>query len=155
MKNIFHVGSLSLTEQPASDTTHYAIRRAKEKGSIISYDPNYRASLWKDEETAKEQMRNLIPYVDIMKISDEETKLLTDKESPEEAAKILFQKGVKIVIVTLGSDGAYLYCQDGGVYIPGFLSKAVDTNGAGDPFVGGFFILYQQRWKETRSFYHG
>ena len=40
MKNIFHVGSLSLTEQPASDTTHYAIRRAKEKGSIISYDPN-------------------------------------------------------------------------------------------------------------------
>ena len=88
MKNIFHVGSLSLTEQPASDTTHYAIRRAKEKGSIISYDPNDRASLWKDEETAKEQMRNLIPYVDIMKISDEETKLLTDKESPEEAAEI-------------------------------------------------------------------
>lgn len=88
MKNIFHVGSLSLTEQPASDTTHYAIRRAKEKGSIISYDPNYRASLWKDEETAKEQMRNLIPYVDIMKISDEETKLLTDKESPKEAAEI-------------------------------------------------------------------
>ena len=54
MKNIFHVGSLSLTEQPASDTTHYAIRRAKEKGSVISYDPNYRGSLWKDEETAKE-----------------------------------------------------------------------------------------------------
>ena len=79
MKNIFHVGSLSLTEQPASDTTHYAIRRAKEKGSIISYDPNYRASLWKDEETAKEQMRNLIPYVDIMKISDEETKLFMGK----------------------------------------------------------------------------
>ncbi len=51
--HIFHVGSLSLTEQPARDTTHYAIRRAKEKGSIISYDPNYRASLWKDEETAK------------------------------------------------------------------------------------------------------
>ena len=76
-----------------------------------------------------------------MKISDEETKLLTDKESPEEAAKILFQKGVKIVIVTLGSDGAYLYCQDGGVYIPGFLSKAVDTNGAGDSFVGGFYIV--------------
>ena len=88
MKNIFHVGSLALTEQPASDTTHYAIRRAKEKGSIISYDPNYRASLWKDEETAKEQMRNLILYVYIMKISDEETKLLTDKESPEEAAEI-------------------------------------------------------------------
>ena len=49
---LFHVGSLSLTEQPARNTTHYAIRRAKEKGSIISYDPNYRASLWKDKKTA-------------------------------------------------------------------------------------------------------
>ena len=135
---IFHIGSLSLTEQPARDTTHYAIQRAKEKGSIISYDPNYRASLWKDEEMAKKQMRSLISYVDIMKISDEETKLLTDKESPEEAAVTLFRMGVKIVVVTLGSNGAYLYCKEGGVYIPGFVSKAVDTNGAGDSFWGGF-----------------
>ena len=80
--------------------------------SMISYDPNYRASLWKNEETAKEQMRSLIPYVDIMKISDEETELLTGKEKPEEAAEILFQKGVKIIAVTLGSDPGR--CKQGG-----------------------------------------
>ena len=97
-------------------------------------------------------MRSLVPYVDIMKISDEETKLLTDKESPEEAAKILFQKGVKIVIVTLGSDGAYLYCQDGGVYIHGFLSKAVDTNGAGDSFVGVFLYCISKDGKRPEVF---
>ena len=136
--HIFHVGSLSLTEQPARDTTNYAIQRAKEKGSIISYDPNYRASLWKDEERAKEQMRSLIPYVDIMKISDEETSLLTDRENPEEAAEFLFRKGVKIVAVTLGSEGAYIYCKDGEAYVPGFPSNVVDTNGAGDSFWGGF-----------------
>ena len=51
--NIFHVGSLSLTDQPARDTTFYAVKRAKNKGSVISYDPNYRASLWPDEKTAK------------------------------------------------------------------------------------------------------
>ena len=89
--HIFHVGSLSLTEQPARDTTHYAIRRAKEKGSIILYDSNYRVFLWKDEEIAKKQMRSLVPYVDIMKISDEETKLLTDKESPEEATETTYE----------------------------------------------------------------
>ena len=71
--NIFHVGSLSLTDQPARDTTFYAVRRAKNKGSVISYDPNYRASLWPDEKTAKKHMRSLVPYVDLMKISDEET----------------------------------------------------------------------------------
>ena len=138
--HIFHVGSLSLTEQPARDTTHYAIRRAKEKGSIISYDPNYRASLWKDEETAKKQMRSLVPYVDIMKISD------------EEATEILFRKGVKIVAVTLGSDGAYLYCKEGGVHIPGFVSKAVDTNGAGDSFWGGFLYCISKAGKRPEAF---
>lgn len=51
--NIFHVGSLSLTAQPARDTTLYAVKRARNKGSLISYDPNYRASLWPDEETAE------------------------------------------------------------------------------------------------------
>ena len=150
--NVFHVGSLSLTEQPVRGTTHYAIRRAKEKGSIISYDPNYRASLWKDEESAKVQMRSLIPYVDVMKISDEETDLLTDVKDPEEAAKLLYQKGVKIVTVTLGSEGAYLYCKEGGVRIPGFISNAVDTNGAGDSFWGGFLYCISKAGKRPEEF---
>lgn len=149
---IFHVGSLSLTEQPARDTTLYAIRRAKKNGSIISYDPNYRASLWKDEETAKEQMCSLIPYADIMKISDEETELLTGEVSPEKAASILFQKGIKIAVVTLGSKGAYLYCREGGVHIPGFVSEAVDTNGAGDSFWGGFLYCISKAGKQPEQF---
>lgn len=87
---IFHVGSLSLTEQPARDTTFYAVKRAKNKGSIISYDPNYRASLWENEETAIENMRSLIPYVDIMKISDEEIELLTEYKNMMEAVEELY-----------------------------------------------------------------
>ena len=149
---IFHVGSLSLTEQPARETTFYAIRRAKEKGSIISYDPNYRASLWKDEETAEEQMRSLIPYVDIMKLSDEESELMTGEKDVEKAAQILFQKGVKIVAVTLGSKGAYLYCKEGGAQVPGFASKSVDTNGAGDSFWGGFLYCISKDGRNPERF---
>ena len=150
--NIFHVGSLSLTEQPARDTTFYAVKGAKNKGSIISYDPNYRASLWKDEETAKEQMRSLIPYADIMNIADEETELVTGEVNTEEAAAILFQKGIKIAVVTLGSKGAYLYCKEGGVHIPGFVSEAVDTNGAGDSFWGGFLYCISKAGKQPEQF---
>ena len=149
---VFHVGSLSLTDQPARDTTFYAVLRAKEKGSIISYDPNYRASLWKDEETAKAQMRSLVPYVDMMKISDEETELLTGEKEPQKAAEILFQKGIKVVAVTLGSKGAYLYCKEGGVQIPGFASSAVDTNGAGDSFWGGFLYCISKAGKHPEMF---
>ena len=148
---VFHVGSLSMTHQPARETTLYAVYRAKEKGSIISYDPNYRSSLWKDAETAKRQMRSLIPYVDIMKISDEETELLTGKEKPEEAAKILFQKGVQIAVVTLGGAGAYLYCKEGGIQVPGFASKVADTNGAGDSFWGGFLYCISKSEKSLEQ----
>lgn len=136
--NIFHVGSLSLTNLPARDTTFYAVKRARQKGSIISYDPNYRASLWKSESDAIRHMRSLIPYTDVMKISDEETMLLTDQKDPEAAAKELYAQGVKVVAVTLGSKGAFLYCKEGGCTIPGFKSRVVDTNGAGDSFWGGF-----------------
>lgn len=147
--NIFHVGSLSLTDQPARDTTFYAVKRAKKKGSIISYDPNYRASLWKDEETAKKHMRSLVPYVDLMKISDEETELLTGHEDVREAAEALYHQGVKIVAVTLGGKGAYIYCKDGGCLVPGFaVSHVADTNGAGDSFWGGF--LYKISRAEKR-----
>ena len=116
---IFHVGSLSLTEQPARDTT---------------------------------QMRSLIPYADIMKISDEETELLTGKMKPEEAAEILFWEGIKIAVVTLGSKGAYLYCKEGGAHIPGFVSEAVDTNGAGDSFWGGFLYCISKSGKSPEQF---
>ena len=68
---IFATGSLALTDEPARSTCFAAVQEAKDHGSIIAYDPNYRASLWPDEKTAVQHMRSMIPYVDIMKISDE------------------------------------------------------------------------------------
>lgn len=150
--NIFHVGSLSLTDQPSRNTTFYAVKRARETGSIISYDPNYRASLWPDAETAMAHMRSLIPYADIMKISDEETGLLTDQDAVEAAAESLFKQGVKIVLVTLGAEGTYVYCKDGGRIVPGFASEVVDTTGAGDSFFGGVLYRINQAGKRPEEF---
>ncbi len=137
---IFHVGSLSLTNEPSKTTTFYAVKKAKENNSIISYDPNYRASLWENEDIAKSSMRSLIPYVDIMKISDEEVELLTGQKDIEKGAQILFNQGVKLVTITLGSKGAYVYFNNRGKIISGYKSKVVDTTGAGDSFWGG--LLY-------------
>lgn len=138
---IFHCGSLSLTDEPARSATHQAIALAKASGVKISYDPNYRDSLWPNEETAIEQMRSLVPMVDIMKISDEETALLTDHADPQEAAKILLTQGPKVVAITLGSQGALVANASGSRTVPGFKSKVADTNGAGDSFWGA--MLYQ------------
>lgn len=135
---IFHVGSLSLTNNPSHDATFYAVKYAKQHDAIISYDPNYRASLWESEEVAKRVMRSMIPYVDIMKISDTEMELLTDKTNPAEATRALCDQGVKIAVVTLGKDGAFIGTKDGGQHVAGFSSEVVDTTGAGDAFWGGF-----------------
>ena len=137
---IFHFGSLSLTDEPARSATVYAAQQAMSAGTVISYDPNYRAPLWKDEETAKEQMRSVISFVDIMKISDEETSLLTDHADPEEAAQALIAQGVHCVVVTLGSEGALLCTKEFSVRVPSKPVKVVDTTGAGDSFWGG--LLY-------------
>lgn len=137
---IFHVGSLSLTDEPAKSATFAAIQTAKKAGAVISYDPNYRASLWKDEETAKREMRSLVPLSDVMKISDEEMELLTGETEPERAAAALLEQGVQIAAVTLGKDGAYIANREGGRIVPGFCSQVKDTTGAGDAFWGAFLF---------------
>ena len=138
---IFHFGSLSLTDEPSKGTTYEAVRRAKEAGALISYDPNYRAPLWPDRETAVREMRALIPFVDIMKISDEECELLTGVTDPEQAAQKLLDAGVKCVFVTCGGDGALLKTKTVSASEPSMKCTVVDTTGAGDSFWGG--VLYQ------------
>jgi fructokinase len=86
-------------------------------------------------------MRELLPFVDIMKLSDEETELLTDIADPENAAKELNKKGITLVAVTLGKSGAMVCVGEQCRQVPGFEVTATDTTGAGDAFWGGF--LYQ------------
>ncbi len=135
---ILHFGSVALTVQGCRETVVAVVRRAKENGALITYDPNYRASLWRCEEEAIEIMRSVLPLCDIVKISEEETLLLTGCESPEEAAQALLERGVRLALVTLGANGAYWrYGKDSGT-VPGFKVRVADTNGAGDTFFGAF-----------------
>ncbi len=135
---IFHIGSLSLTTEPVRGTTLKALAVAKEADCVISYDPNYRAPLWESREAAIAGMRSVLPYVDVMKLSDEETELLTDEADPEMAARKLVDMGVSVVAVTLGADGALVCTKDGTVKVPGYSANMVDSTGAGDSFWGGF-----------------
>ena len=135
---VFHIGSLSLTTEPVKSTTLKALEIAKEVGCIISYDPNYRAPLWDSKEDSIREMRSVIPFVDVMKLSDEETELLTDIADPEGAAMKLIEQGVSLVAVTLGADGALIATKDGCAHVTAYEAKAVDSTGAGDSFWGGF-----------------
>lgn len=148
---LLHVGSLSLTDEPARSATFRAVELARELGVTVAYDPNYRASLWRDEATAKEGMRSLIPFCDVMKLSDEETGLLTDETAPEAAAKRLLEKGVSCVVVTLGGDGTMVATGEGSRRVAPFPTRAVDTTGAGDAFWGAFLTQLTRDDKAPRD----
>ena len=135
---VLHVGSLSLTDEPARSATFAAVAAAKQAGAVISYDPNYRPALWPDPQTAAAQMRSMVPHAHMMKLSDEETLLLTGAADPTEAARRLLAQGVSCVAVTLGEKGALAAVKGGMRTIPGFSVPAADTTGAGDAFWGGF-----------------
>lgn len=135
---IFHFGSLSLTAEPSREATVEALRIAKQAGALISYDPNYRAPLWENQQTAVEGMKSMISQVDVMKVSDEESLLLTGATDYETAADMLLAMGPQLVAVTLGSDGVLMATSEKKEVIGGFKVDAVDTTGAGDSFWGGF-----------------
>ena len=59
-----------------------------------------------------------------------------DLESCDKAAKFFKEKGVEIVVITLGEMGAYVCTNEQSAIIPPYKVKAVDTTGAGDAFNG-------------------
>lgn len=139
---IFHFGSLSLTAEPSHKATLTAVDIAKKAGAIISYDPNYRASLWSDQDTAVEMMKSVIPLVDVMKVSDEESLLLTGEKEYPGAVQKLLEMGPKLIALTLGENGVMIATKNQKEVIAGFSVNAVDTTGAGDSFWGGFLSKY-------------
>ena len=133
----FHFGTLSLTGEPARSATQKAVAYAKEKGKIISFDPNLRKPLWDDLEEAKRQILWGLAQADIVKISDEEVEFLWGV-SPEEGARKLHEEfGVTLVFVTLGPKGCFYSNgrETGMVDTPKGI-RAIDTTGAGDIFGG-------------------
>lgn len=140
MPKILHVGSLSMTNSPSKEACVEAVKYAKENGAIISYDPNYRAALWDSEDHAVEMMKALLPYADILKVSDEEMEMLTLVGDFEEGSRILAEYGAGIVLVTLGADGVFVRMGSKTATVPGFKVDVADTNGAGDTFLGAMLM---------------
>ena len=69
--DIVHAGSVSQSGTPEREAVLLALQKAKEHGKIVSFDVNYRETIWSKEE-CKEQVDRVLPYVDLLKISEDE-----------------------------------------------------------------------------------
>lgn len=72
----FHTGGIfAALSETTADVIIEAIMTAKKYGTIVSYDLNYRPSLWKSiggQKKAQEVNRKLAPYVDVMMGNEED-----------------------------------------------------------------------------------
>ena len=133
---VFHFGTLSLTDEPARAATQKAVAYARERGKLITYDPNLRMPLWPSEAAAREQILWGLHQADVVKLSDEEVRFLWNCTPQEGADRLLRDFGVRLAMVSMGPEGCYLKnakaaCR---VHIPEV--HPVDTTGAGDIFGG-------------------
>jgi len=142
---ILHFGSVSLTAGLSRNATIFAARTAHRNGRVVSYDPNYRSALWNSEAEASEWMTIPLPLVDIIKLAEEELPLLTGTNDLEEGTRILEERGVSLMMVTLGSQGVFCRWKGDTWRQPGVPVKVADTNGAGDTFLGAVLSRLSKR----------
>ncbi len=143
--SVFHFGSVSLTDEPARTATLKAAEYAKQNGAIISYDPNFRPLLWDDTEEAEAFMKKGALLADIIKVSDDELKLITGETDYLLGAEMLIAGGASLVFVTLGESGAFYCNKNASGLLETYDVRVVDTTGSGDAFFGA--VLWKLKGK--------
>jgi sugar/nucleoside kinase (ribokinase family) len=115
---------------------------------MISYDPNYRPTLWPDRQTAEKVIQDSFRYCHLAKISEEEWRVATGFEDLEAGIDKILSYGVELLVISRGENGAIATNGDYQIEIPGLKVDVVETTGAGDGFLGAIITeLLPQREK--------
>lgn len=150
---LFHFGSATgflggcLTETYLK-TLEYALERQ----FFISFDPNFRDALWQENQSAFiAYSQHFIAQADLVKLSEDEVKLISGKQDLQEAIESLHLKEHAIVCVTIGKNGTLLYHQNHFEIVTSIPVNAIDTTGAGDAFVGAMLQQICNKTPENHS----
>jgi len=148
-----HFGSLSLTHEPSRSAALEAVRIARQAGALISFDVNYRPTLWNSADEAREQARAIIPLANLIKVNEVELSLLTGSDDLDTGSTALLKLGPELCVVTLGPAGSYFRMADSGEHVPAFAVEAVDATGCGDAFVAGLLcqLVREGVWRDHLS----
>lgn len=136
--NIVHFGAAtSFLGGDLEKTYTLYLKDALKSNAFISFDPNFRIDLWKNNE--KKFIKKCLPFIekaDFSKFSIEELQLLSGEKEMKTACEKFHKYGTKIIAVTMGARGTYLSTRSEQKTIESIKVKPVDTTGAGDAFVG-------------------
>lgn len=138
--NHLHLTGVACAVSPSLlSLSRETLKLAQRQGITTSFDTNLRPSLWPDEETMRDTINEFACGCQTVLPGREEGRILTGSDDPDSIADFYLQRGVDLVVVKLGSDGAYYKTSKGSFgVVPGFsVDKVVDTVGAGDSFAVG------------------
>jgi fructokinase len=146
---VLHFGSLSLVDEPARSTTQCAVEQATAAGALISFDVNYRPSLWRSPDEALKRIRAILPQAHLLKINEVELKLLAGGGDLEDACLSLLDQGPELVVVTLGEQGSFFRTREASAFAAAFKVHTVDAIGCGDAFVAGLLsqLITGESWR--------
>lgn len=133
---LLHTGSIATVLEPGCRAAA-SLLDAYRMSATISFDPNIRPDVIRDDDIARGRIDRLVERADIVKTSEEDLRWLDPRHSPEQIARAWLEVGPSIVAVTSGERGAFAVCRAGSVSVPARSVEVVDTVGAGDAFMTG------------------
>lgn len=149
-----HIGSLSLVDEPARSATLAAVAHARNGGALISFDVNYRPSLWRSPGEALARIEQMIPYTDLVKVNEVELTLLEGEGAEmHTAVQNILARGPTLCVLTRGPHGSYAQTAVASVTVPAFPVNTVDATGCGDAFVAALLTRLTQSadWRQQLS----
>jgi len=132
---IFHCGSSAHIRPAAQEALRQAVRSARARGMMVSFDPNVRTHLWQNLRELRALCDDVLPFSDVVKLAEDELELCLGVRDPAAALDRLATLGVKLGCITLGARGAAARRGAEIVEVPAPAVEVVDTTGAGDGFV--------------------
>jgi fructokinase len=142
-----HFGSIGFIDEPIASAQHAAIRAARASGAMISYDPNYRPTLWDSPERAASVIRDVYGLAHLVKISEEEWEIATGTSDFQSGAKLVLDAGAELVVISCGVSGAIATNGDYWIELPAPTVDVVETTGAGDGFLAAMIVKLLP-WRE-------
>jgi len=134
-------GSIPLIREPARSATHRIAELAREHDVPVAFDVNFREHLWEGREAAREAVDPLLDLSTIVKLGDDELEPLLGTDDVDEAAQGLLDRGVPLVLVSKGPDGAFYASREFRGEVPTFdIGEVVDATGAGDAFLAAALV---------------
>ncbi len=121
-------------------------------GALISFDVNFRPSLWELPEAALGQIQVMVPMVDLVKVNEIELALLQGQDrDPAAATRAVLDQGPTVCVLTQGKTGSFCRTVDEFVMVPAFEVKTVDATGCGDAFIAGVLTQFTRsaEWKSN------